>query len=378
VVDVVNDGGELLLVQEYVHGISLSVLQRAAAARGERLPPSVAAAIAVGMLDGLHAAHTARDEAGGALDLVHRDVSPQNVIVTADGNARVLDFGMAWARGRVTETVTGVVKGKLGYMAPEQLRGKELSAATDVWAVGVVLWEMLTGKRLFAGSEEEVVERIVLGDVTPPSRLAPEVAALDEVVAHALTVAVADRFASADAMARAIETALRPAYASEVEGCVVALAGEQLRARADLVAKVEAAARKLGRDEVAAAAPAPARAASSARMASTTRIAAGVGIAVLLIVGALAALGSGARDRPSELVVDRTIVPPPSAPSVAVAPSEMPSSEAPPDDDELPAAGEVRPKVHVPPTRSRPVKNPCAIPFTFDDAGRKAYKRECL
>src|SRR5262245_14091197 len=125
-VDVVVNDGELLLIMEYVHGESLSKLLRSVRHRNEHVPLSIAAAIAVGMLHGLHAAHEATDEDGKPLELVHRDVSPQNVLVGADGIVRVADFGVAKAAGRLHTTRDGVVRGKVPYMAPEQLRGNDV------------------------------------------------------------------------------------------------------------------------------------------------------------------------------------------------------------------------------------------------------------
>ena len=122
--DVVLANDELLLVMEYVRGEALSRLVRAARERGERLPPRIVGAIASGALQGLHAAHEAVDEKGRPLGLVHRDMSPQNILVGVDGTARVLDFGIAKAEGRAHATREGQVKGKLLYMPPEQLQGK--------------------------------------------------------------------------------------------------------------------------------------------------------------------------------------------------------------------------------------------------------------
>src|SRR5580692_2033966 len=122
--DVIAGDRQLLLVMDYVQGESLSRLFRSAVARGERIPLKVTVAIVSGMLHGLHAAHEAKDERGEPLGIVHRDVSPQNVLVGIDGVARVLDFGVAKARGRLHTTQDGRVKGKLSYMAPEQLRSE--------------------------------------------------------------------------------------------------------------------------------------------------------------------------------------------------------------------------------------------------------------
>src|SRR5258708_2848873 len=147
--DVLTASGELLIVMEYVHGESLGALMRLAAARKSRIPPPVACALVTDVLLGLHAAHEATDDHGQPLGIVHRDVSPENVLVGADGTARVLDFGVAKAVGRLQVTREGQIKGKIPYMSPEQVRGHALGRATDIFSASAVLWEMLAGRRLF-------------------------------------------------------------------------------------------------------------------------------------------------------------------------------------------------------------------------------------
>ena len=145
VIDVIEEGGDVGIILEYVHGDALSSLLRKARAAPRPVPVAVAVAVIVDVLHGLHAAHTARDEAGRPLVVVHRDVSPQNVIVGADGVARVLDFGISKAENRASVTRDGRVKGKLRYMAPEQLGG-DVTPAADIYAAGIVLWELLAGR----------------------------------------------------------------------------------------------------------------------------------------------------------------------------------------------------------------------------------------
>src|SRR5262249_6584021 len=132
--DVIATGGELFLVMEYVRGESLARLVQLVRARGQRIPLPIAVSITCGVLQGLHAAHDARDERGKALGIVHRDVSPQNILVGSDGLARVLDFGVAKAAGRCQTTRDGRLKGKLSYMAPEQLCGEAVTRKTDIYA----------------------------------------------------------------------------------------------------------------------------------------------------------------------------------------------------------------------------------------------------
>ena len=218
--DVVSMSGELFLVMDYVHGEPFSGLLRAAR-RGEApVPVDVAAAVVAQALHGLHAAHEAHSDLGEPLGIVHRDVSPQNVIVGIDGNARVLDFGVAKALGRVQTTREGQLKGKLGYLSPEQILGHPVTRASDVFSASVVLWEALAGRRLFAAdSEGGVLHRILEGKVEPPSRHAPALApALDAVVMRGLSVEPADRFDTALAMAEALEQAGTPAPARAPSG----------------------------------------------------------------------------------------------------------------------------------------------------------------
>src|SRR5262249_54484061 len=156
--DVLSQGGELLLVMEYVEGESVSALLR----KGP-LPVSIACAIIHDILLGLHYAHEATDEAGSPLGIIHRDVSPQNVMVGAHGLARLLDFGIARARDSVHHSVTGELRGKIPYMAPEQLRSAPLHRSVDVYAAGVVLWEMITGRRLFEGTQMAAIHNVLNG-----------------------------------------------------------------------------------------------------------------------------------------------------------------------------------------------------------------------
>ena len=216
VLDVVNTGDEIFLVMEYVAGESLARLTRGAAERGERMPVAIAAAVVVGVLRGLHAAHEATDEQGQPLCIVHRDVSPQNIIVGRDGAAHLLDFGVAKAAGQLQTSRNGRIKGKVSYMPPEQARGAEVTRVVDVYAAGVILWELLTGERLFPGDNEAIVlERVLFGEVAAPSHKAgpPE---LDEVVMRAISRDPLERFPTAREMARAIEAAVSVAGTSEV------------------------------------------------------------------------------------------------------------------------------------------------------------------
>jgi len=205
--DVVSTEGEIFIVMEYVAGEALSKLLKTAWQRNIPVPPRVAATILSSVLHGLHAAHQAKDEHGRELGIVHRDVSPQNILVGSDGTSRVLDFGVAKATGRLQTTRDGQVKGKIAYMPPEQLSGGVTSRQSDIYAASVVLWEALCGRRLFDGETEAItMVRALEGRIDLPSSINRELnAAADEVVMRGLARDPADRFATARDMALAIE-----------------------------------------------------------------------------------------------------------------------------------------------------------------------------
>src|SRR5262249_49915079 len=147
-------------------------------------------------LSGLHAAHEVTDMQGNPLDVVHRDVSPQNIVVGVDGTSRLIDFGIAKATKRLTVTSGGVLKGKFGYMAPEQLKQLAIDRRADVFATGVVLYEALTGKKPFQGEDDgDVLLALLLGEVPPPSKWVPGIPErLDAVVQYALAPDRSERF----------------------------------------------------------------------------------------------------------------------------------------------------------------------------------------
>ena len=232
--DVVALEGDLFLVMDYVEGDSLSHLVKRANARDQRVPPAVVSGIVSNVLYGLHAAHTATDDRGEPLSIVHRDVSPQNVLVGLDGVARVVDFGVAKASRRIMETEAGRIKGKFRYMAPEQVRADKFDHRVDVFAAGIVLWEALTGRALFAADEPMRTMTMVLDHpIPPPSSLAPDISsAVDAVVLKALARPVAERYATAREMAVELEDALGPAVPRVIGDWVDRLVGESIRLRA--------------------------------------------------------------------------------------------------------------------------------------------------
>ncbi|MEO0324686.1 MAG: serine/threonine-protein kinase, partial [Myxococcota bacterium] len=168
VVDVGEDAQGPFLVLDFVAGVSLGDLIRECQERGQLVPWTVALRIALQTAEGLHAAHELRDpETGMHLHLVHRDVSPQNVLLSYDGTAHVTDFGIAKALGRRTKTTTGVLKGKLGYLAPEVLRYEEPDRRSDLFSLGVVLFELLAGRRLYKSSHRVAGAWRVLNEPAP-------------------------------------------------------------------------------------------------------------------------------------------------------------------------------------------------------------------
>jgi serine/threonine-protein kinase len=239
--DVVDTDGEIFLVMEYVQGESLARLTRSVRAMMTSADTRIVSTIMSGVLHGLHAAHEARSEQGEPLDIVHRDVSPQNILVGVDGVARVLDFGVAKAAGRLQATRDGQIKGKLAYMAPEQLHGARITRQTDVYSAAVVIWETLTGRRLFLGDNEgAVVTAILQMPLKAPSHVAPHVPfAFDRVVMRGLERDVTRRYATAREMALDLERCAGIASASEVGEWVESLAHDELLKRASCVAEIE-------------------------------------------------------------------------------------------------------------------------------------------
>ena len=416
--DVVARDGELFVVMEYIPGEALSKLVRCAAGMGERIEPRIAVAIVAGFLHGLHAAHEARSERGEPLELVHRDVSPQNVLVGIDGVARVVDFGIAKAVGRTQTTREGQLKGKIAYMAPEQLHGMEVSRRTDVYAAAIVLWELLVGKRLFARENDAAVMMAALtAEVSAPSAVAPGVpGALDRIALRGLARIPEARFATAREMALALEGAIDLALPSEVGAWVQATAGSILGKRSSLVADIES---HSGMDQqvpsdspvppadaktlMTSAGPDDASPASRSDRTAKNNERRRKGFAALLVLAALIAGG---------VLVARVIAPPRGLPRAASsnAVTALPPAAVspPPPPMELPAVtptgstsaapAPVDPPAHaaapsavapsslapssVAPPRIAPSKRPAAVncdpPYRVEASGRKIFKIECL
>ena len=394
--DVVNMDGEIFIVMEYVAGEALSKLLKTAWARNIAMPPRVAATIMSSVLHGLHAAHQTKDEHGRELGIVHRDVSPQNVLVGADGIARVLDFGVAKAAGRLQTTRDGQVKGKIAYMPPEQLSGGTVTRQTDIYATAVVLWEALAGRRLFDGETEAIVlARAIEGRIEAPSTFNPHVTtAVDAVVCRGLARDPQYRFTTAREFAVAIEQTVGLASPSEVGEWVESVVADELARRAASIAQIEAA--SLGGDpkfSLGASGPAdvPSQVSSisvsrPAISVSTTRRSGGSRM-FFAVAAVLALFGVGLGTFAfKDVVLGRTragepnryeregrafaLLGPTTVTGMKSPPSVQVRYAAPPPKQDAKAEAKGAP--------AKPVAN-CDPPYIIDPAtGRRKYKMECL
>ena len=397
--DIVAEEGELSLVLEYVQGETFARLLRAASLRRERVPIPIVAAIVSSALHGLHAAHSATSERGEPLGLVHRDVSPQNIIVGVDGVARVLDFGIAKAVGRLQSTREGQLKGKLAYMAPEQIQREGVTCRTDVYAASIVLWEALAGRRLFEAEDEAAVLKKALdAPVDPPSTYAPDIPpALDAIVMKGLSRDPAGRFATALEMATAIEESVGVALPQVVGRWVGQTASEAIAKQTARVAEIESASgiipappgRSSASSSVSAVAPTPS---SSGRALSTddpttivsqpssisvatpqggtaprrvARRVIVVGVAAVVALGVVVAVVAATRSGSSAV----SPAPPSSATpsaiafdSAAVAPSPPAPSPPPPASSSASVAPTASTSAASPSTAATPRKHPSAPP----------------
>jgi serine/threonine protein kinase len=423
--DVVLLGDEAFIVMEYVHGESLSRLMKL---KPEvPVPAAIAAAIAGQVLLGLHAAHRATSEDGEPLGLVHRDVSPQNILLTPEGVARLVDFGIAKATSRSPQTASGILKGKFAYMAPEQVSVAPVDCRTDLFAAGIVLWEMLTGRRLFfADTPAGCVQKIMQLTIVAPSQLVPEVPrALDEVVLKALAREAEERFEDAHAMALAVAAAIDAATPFEVGAWVTQACGASLAARAEGLSNFEAA----PLDELTLGLPPTSFSPSSAPLPTSFPSPHGVEAApdsvggaavsaapkrqhrVLLLSLALTATAVAmvalhgerrneevdlaarvqarvqARAPSSSWAVEQpvasasysaAVAPPPSevVPEVVV-PKAIPNGAAP--FNTRPSPGKTRPGLaKAQPTPGAKPPSPCAVPYSIDARGVKRFNVECF
>lgn len=407
--DVLSQPQELAVVMEYIHGETLAGLFAAARARSRAVPHRIAVTLLVGVLHGLHAAHETLSEQGEPLGIVHRDVSPENILIGSDGVPRLLDFGIARARGRVRATPRGELKGKLGYMAPEQYQTEDIDRRVDVYGASVVLWEALAGRPLhWAENDALVVKSVMEGDVTAPSTLNADVpAALDALVLRGLARDREQRFGSARELALALEREIGLASQSQVSDWVEELAGSLLRERAAALQhmKRQAAANRAGAPEAStrrlpATLPATALTRSDAPAsrrivaASTSPVSASgkrpwlvaLGLSVLVASGLALSVQPGVHMPAHALTPPRPPAPPaavvpPAPPAVAptsepvathtstAEPSSVEPAPAPRRTERARAAGKVA-------VGRR--ESDCFPPYDIDAQGIRRWKRQCL
>ena len=430
VLDVVKAADEVVLVQEYIHGVPLHWLLRTAHEAGSHVPLNVAVSIACQVLSGLQAAHETSDELGRPLSIVHRDVSPQNIMVATDGTARLLDFGVAKATMAAHITRAGTFKGKLAYSAPEHVRGNAVQQS-DVYSLSVVLWELIVGHRLHGSgqAEAELITEIMTGRLpTVTQALAAEremmggyrwnqLLVLEPIIQKGLAVRLEDRWQTAAEMEEALTEALPPASAQDVGAWLRALGKDFLEGRDKMIAAEEASWRR-------AAPPVSTRAASQPGRVSRAGILSGSMIrlqkkSTKLVIGALAmvvfALSIMVVMRSShnpdvEAATTTKVEPQPIAPQPAIAAPVVPpppvvhdatvAREPAPVEDEKPAP-RPRPIIrivrHEPPPRQiaqkaiakkeptpapvaaapAPAKDDCNPPYYFEGR-KKIFKPACI
>jgi serine/threonine-protein kinase len=252
ILDLGEEHHVLFLAMEWVDGESLSKLARAVERRGTRVPTPILARVLADTLGGLHAAHELRGDDGHLLGVVHRDISPQNILISTKGAAKLIDFGIAKARDRVAEdTNAGLLKGKIHYMAPEQANGSDVDRRADLWAIGATLYHLLTGRPPFEG-ENQLATLHLLTSGKRPAPLPPFVPrAVAEVVERSLAFDASERYATAADMQAALEHAMIESRSVATQADVARYVTEQLadrnRARREAVDLAVAAAKERAR-----------------------------------------------------------------------------------------------------------------------------------
>jgi serine/threonine protein kinase len=207
VFDVGSDGDTYFLAMEYLHGETLRQVIDTAVEHQRVVPLAFGVTVISAAAAGLHHAHERRTNAGLPLEIVHRDVTPSNVIVSYDGSIKLIDFGIAKAAERATITRDGFIKGKVGYMAPEQIKGYPVDRRSDVFALGVLAYELMTLRRAFTGASQfDTLERTVHSDLLPPTAVIPDFPQeLEDVIMTALEIDPDDRYPNADVFRRDLE-----------------------------------------------------------------------------------------------------------------------------------------------------------------------------
>ncbi|MCK6549392.1 protein kinase [Myxococcota bacterium] len=206
-----DEAGQFYIAMELVNGLNLRQLVHMCRERGQRVPPELAAFMLVQALDGLAYAHEFRDETGQPLNLVHRDVSPQNILVSYEGAVKVVDFGIVKGSSIATETQAGMLKGKVAYMSPEQAAGDPIDARSDIFSIGVCLFELIAGEKPFTGANELMCLKAILELPPPPlSSFAPDVPeAIERIVYKALAKNRDERYSSARQLQIEIQEVLK-------------------------------------------------------------------------------------------------------------------------------------------------------------------------
>lgn len=382
VYEVLEAGGDVMIVMEWIHGVSLAQLLFG---EGPPLPLPAAAGIVVDMLRGLSAAHEARVDAGAIAPILHRDVSPENVLVGQDGVSRLTDFGIARHLGTEHHTRTGRVRGKAGYLAPELLRGEPATVQSDLYSAAVVAWEAFAGRRLYTSKNPAKLWMDVMNAREAPSLrsvrddVPPE---LDELLREALARDPASRPKSAQAFVARLEAIVVPASQARIGEVVATLASAELERRADLaralehvVVPADAAPTQLFSSIASEPREPPARA--PLPVALTLAIAAaviGLGLAVSGLVGSSPA---ATRTEPPAM----SSSPPPSSPVASAAQDNPPAASGPASsvDDRAHAAPRVRTP---PPSRSAALapkaSSSCDPPYDVDESGHRHYRLDCI
>ncbi|MEZ4220837.1 MAG: serine/threonine-protein kinase [Polyangiaceae bacterium] len=231
ILDLGQEGDLLYLILEWVDGDSVAALRRVVHSSGEKLPLGIVLRICSDTLAGLHAAHEIKSPSGTRMGVVHRDVSPANVLVSTSGEVKVIDFGVAKAINRLSEeTSAGVIKGKVAYMAPEQALGKEIDARADIWAAGVMLYQLLSGRTPYEGDNQlATLAQLVKGLPPEPIRGVPP--EIGEIVYTALSYSPEGRYATAEEMHRALETAIVQLCGPTTQSDVAAYVSDKLAPR---------------------------------------------------------------------------------------------------------------------------------------------------
>jgi TonB family protein len=305
-------GSDFYIAMEYVEGKDLRSLLNAARQHDLPLPLGLALLIGVRLANALGYAHRKRDFEGREMALVHRDVSPQNVLISFDGDVKLCDFGIAKAVSKVGQTQMGALKGKLQYMSPEQARGTQVDARSDIFSLGAVLFEMLTGQRLFDGdSEMSVLEAVRQVKVRRPSQVVPTIPReIDDIVMHALAGRPEDRFQTAGELEQRLEAVLYALKPSPSYSDLAAYVRRVLESPPATPATVSAAAARQ-----------PAAASPAARPATQAPHAAAPVLPSMAAATAAAAAGGAAAARTSAAP---SAAPPPAARGSAPAATPLP------------------------------------------------------